>query len=199
MRYTKYKKLYKVSLFGNNDDWKARTESQYRTPGVSFINGKTCRFNLNGAFNDVILSKNARLILQSIYFPVITNIPNYVNIRIVTSSEDKFFDTIKQTSGNPILVTFYQPNQVIYNNSELFYNFNVPSTFLSKGHIDIEIESQFVGGNVSFTTGAALLRFMLTFVIVDEDDEEIKDPNIAQTVDYKNYGRLGMPIRTPLT
>ena len=57
MRYTKYKKLYKVSSFGNNDEWRARTESQYRTPGVSFINGKTCRFNLNGAFNDANLSK----------------------------------------------------------------------------------------------------------------------------------------------
>jgi hypothetical protein len=199
MRYTKYKNLYKVSLFGFNDEWFTKAESQYITLGSSFTNGKRMRFNLNGAFNDVILSKNARLILESAYFPSVTNIANYVNVRIVTSTEDKFFDTIKQTSGNPILVTFYQPNQVIYNNSELFYNFNVPSTFLSKGHIDIEIESQFVGGNVSFTTGAALLRFMLTFVIVDEDDEEINDPNIAQTVDYKNYGRLGMPIRTPLT
>ena len=199
MRYTKYKKLYKVSLFGFNDEWFAKAESQYITLGSSFTNGKRMRFNLNGAFNDVVLSKNARLILESAYFPSVTNMANYTNVRIVTSTEDKVFDTIKQTSGNPILVTFYQPNQVIYNNSELFYNFNVPSTFLSKGHIDIEIESQFVGGNVSFTTGAALLRFMLTFVIVDEDDEEIKDPNIAQTVDYKNYGRLGMPIRTPLT
>jgi hypothetical protein len=64
MRYTVHKKLYKVSLFGINDDWRSRTESQYRTPGASFINGKTCRFNLNGAFNDVNFSKNARLILE---------------------------------------------------------------------------------------------------------------------------------------
>jgi hypothetical protein len=198
MRYTKYKKLYKVSLFGNNDEWIARTESQYRTPGVSFINGKTCRFNLNGAFNDAILSKNARLILESAYFPSVTNMANYTNVRIVTSTEDIVFDTIKQTSGNPILVTFATANQVIFNNSELFYNFNVPSSFLSKGYIDIEIESPVVTAAVTFT-GAALLRFILTFVIVDEDDEEINYPNIAQTIDYKNYGRLGMPIRTPLT
>jgi len=198
MRYTKYKKLYKVSLFGNNDDLKARTESQYRTPGSSFINGKTCRFNLNGAFNDVNLSKNARLILESAYFPTVTNIANYVNIRIVTSSEDIVFDTEKKTSGNPILVTFPGANQSIFNNSELFYNFNVPSTFLSKGYIDIEIESPVVTAAVTYT-GTVLTRLMLTFVIVDEDDEEIKDPNIAQTFEYKNYGRLGIPIRTPLT
>ena len=49
MRYTKYKKLYKVSLFGPNDDWRVKADSQYRTPGSNFSNGKICRFNLNGA------------------------------------------------------------------------------------------------------------------------------------------------------
>ncbi len=198
MRYTKYKNLYKVSLFGNNDEWKNKAESQYMTSGSSFINSKTCRFNLNGAFNDVILSKNARLILETAYIPFITNIIAYVNLRIVTSSQDKVFDTDKNTSGNPLLSTFHQSNQAIFNNSELFYNFNVPGTFLSKGYIDIEIESPVVTANLSFL-GTILARFFLTFVIVDEDDEKINDPNIAQTIDYKNYGRLGMPIRTPLT
>ena len=198
MRYTKYKKIYKVSLFGNNDEWRARTESQYRTPGVSFINGKTCRVNLNGAFNDANLSKNARLILESAYFPAVTNMNAYVNLRIVTSSEDAVFDTAKRTSGNPLLVTFPGTNQSIYNNSELYYNFNVPSTFLSKGYIDVEIEAPVVTVAITYV-GNILDRFMLTFVIVDEDDEEINDPNITQTVEYKNYGRLGMPIRTPLT
>jgi hypothetical protein len=198
MRYTVHKNLYKVSLFGPNDDWKNKSDSQYRVPGSSFSNGKICRFNLNGAFNDVILSKNARLILESAYLPTITNVGGYVNIRIVTSSEDKVFDSAKKTSGNPLLVTFPGTNQSIFNNSELFYNFNVPSTFLSKGYIDVEIEAPVVTVAITYV-GTVLDRFMLTFVIVDEDDEEINDPNIAQTVEYKNYGRLGMPIRTPLT
>ena len=198
MRYTKYKKLYKVSLFGNNDEWKNNSDTQYTIPNTSFRNGKRMRFNLNGAFNEVILSKNARLILESAFFPAVTNLFSYVNIRIVTSSEDAVFDTVKQTSGNPILVSFHQSNIVITNNSELFYNFNVPSTFLSKGYIDVEIEAPVVTVAITYV-GTVLDRFMLTFVIVDEDDEEINDPNIAQTVDYKNYGRLGMPIRTPLT
>ena len=198
MRYTKYKKIYKVSLFGPNDEWRVNAASQYRIPGSSVTNGKTCRFNLNGAFNDIILSKNARLILESAFFPSVANVSSYINTRIVTSSEDKVFDTVKQTSGNPLLVTFAGLNQIIYNNSELFYNFNVPSTFLSKGYIDIQVECPSAINSITFT-GNALDNFFLTFVIVDEDDEEINDPNIAQTVDYKNYGRLGMPIRTPLT
>ncbi len=198
MRYTKYKNLYKVSLFGNHDEWINNADTQYTIPNRFFRNGKRMRFNLNGAFNDVILSKNARLILESAFFPAVTNLFSNVNIRIVTSSEDAVFDTVKQTSGNPILVTFYGAGVPIYNNSELLYNFNIPSTFLSKGYIDVEIEAPVVGTNITFT-GGVLDRVMLTFVIVDEDDEEINDPNIAQTVDYKNYGRLGMPIRTPLT
>ena len=198
MRYTKYKKLYKISLFGNNNEWKNKASAQYRLPGSSFTNGNTCRFNLNGAFNDVILSNNARFILESAYFSTVTNIGAYANIRIVTSSNDAVFDTVKQTSGNPILATFPGTNLTIFNNSELFYTFNVPSAFLSKGYIDVEIEAPVVTVAITYV-GTVLDRFMLTFVIVDEDDEEINDPNIAQTVEYKNYGRLGMPIRTPLT
>jgi hypothetical protein len=198
MRYTKYKKYYKISCFGNNDIWANRADSQYRTTGSNFTNGKTCRFNFNGAFNDVILSKNAHIILESAYFPTVTNIANYVNIRIVTSTEDEVFDTLKQKSGNPIIVTFPGANQTIINGSELFYNFSVPSSFLSKGYIDIEIESPIVSAAVTFT-GTVLNRLLLTFVIVDQDEEEVQDTNLASNVEYKNYGRLGMPIRTPLT
>ena len=198
MRYKKYKKYYKISCFGNNDIWINRADSQYRTPGSNFTNGKTCRFNFNGAFNDVILSKNAHIILESAYFPTVTNISNYVNIRIVTSTEDEVFDTLKQKSGNPIIVTFPGANQTIINGSELFYNFSVPSSFLAKGYIDIEIESPIVSAAVTFT-GTVLNRLLLTFVIVDQDEEEVQDTNLASNVEYKNYGRLGMPIRTPLT
>ena len=198
MKYTKYKKSYRISCFGNNDDWRNKADSQYRTIGSSFINGKICRFSFNGAFNDVILSKNAHIILESAYFPTVTNIANYVNIRIVTSTEDSVFDTVKNTSGNPIIVTFPGANQTIINGSEFFYNLNVPTSFLSRGYIDVEVESPVVTANVTFT-GTALNRFMLTFVVIDLDNEEVQDENLAPKVEYKNYGRLGMPIRTPLS
>jgi hypothetical protein len=198
MKYTKYKKSYRISCFGNNDDWRNKADSQYRTIGSSFINGKVCRFSFNGAFNDVILSKNAHIILESAYFPTVTNIANYVNIRIVTTTEDSVFDTVKNTSGNPIIVTFPGANQTIINGSEFFYNLNVPTSFLSRGYIDVEVESPVVTANVTFT-GTVLSRFMLTFVVIDVDNEEVQDENLAPKVEYKNYGRLGMPIRTPLS
>ena len=198
MKYTKYKKSYRISCFGNNDDWRNKADSQYRTIGSSFINGKICRFSFNGAFNDVILSKNAHVILESAYFPTVTNIANYVNIRIVTTTEDSVFDTVKNTSGNPIIVTFPGANQTIINGSEFFYNLNVPTSFLSRGYIDVEVESPVVTANVTFT-GTVLSRFMLTFVVIDVDNEEVQDENLAPKVEYKNYGRLGMLIRTPLS
>ena len=198
MKYTKHKKSYRISCFGNNDDWRNKADSQYRTIGSTFINGKICRFSFNGAFNDVILSKNAHVILESAYFPTVTNIANYVNIRIVTSTEDSVFDTVKNTSGNPMIVTFPGANQTIINGSEFFYNLNVPTSFLSRGYIDVEVESPVVTANVTFT-GTVLSRFMLTFVVIDVDNEEVQDENLAPKVEYKNYGRLGMPIRTPLS
>jgi hypothetical protein len=36
-------------------------------------------------------------------------------------------------------------------------------------------------------------------IVIDEDDEETQDETLAAKVEFKNYGRLGMPIRTPLT
>ena len=146
----------------------------------------------------MILSKNAHIILESACFPTVTNIANYVNIRIVTSTEDSVFDTVKNTSGNPIIVTFPGANQTIINGSEFFYNLNVPTSFLSRGYIDVEVESPVVTANVTFT-GTVLSRFMLTFVVIDVDNEEVQDENLAPKVEYKNYGRLGMPIRTPLS
>lgn len=197
MRYTVHKNFVKISVFGDDDIWATNSNSVYRVD-TSLNNCKRMRFNFNGCLNSVKLSKNARLILESLFIPTITNLSNYINIRVVTSTEDTNLDTNKFNTGNPILITT-RANTMVYNNSELFCNINVPSTFLSQGYIEIELESPIVTAAVDFTTSGSLRPFYMTFVIIDQDEEETKDPDIAQTVEYKNYGRLGMPIRTPLT
>ena len=197
MRYTVHKNFVKISVFGDDDTWISNSNSVYRIDGT-LNNCKRMRFNFNGSLNNVKLSKNARLILESLFIPTITNLVNYINVRIVTSTEDTNLDSGKFSTGNPILITT-RANTMIYNNSELFCNINVPNTFLSKGYIEIELESPVVTAAVDFTTSSSLKPFYMTFVIIDQDEEESQDPNIAQTVEYKNYGRLGMPIRTPLT
>jgi hypothetical protein len=197
MRYTVHKNFVKISVFGDDDIWATNSNSVYRVD-TSLNNCKRMRFNFNGCLNSVKLSKNARLILESLFIPTITNLSNYINIRVVTSTEDTNLDTNKFNTGNPILITT-RANTMVYNNSEYFCNINVPSTFLSQGYIEIELECPVVTAAVDFTTSGSLRPFYMTFVIIDQDEEETKDPNIAQTVEYKNYGRLGMPIRTPLT
>ena len=57
----------------------------------------------------------------------------------------------KHFSGNPILFTT-NANTLVTNGSELFYNINVPENFLSRGYIEIEIESPNVTTNVDYIT-----------------------------------------------
>ena len=71
--------------------------------------------------------------------------------------------------------------------------------FLSKGYIEVEIEAPIVTQDVIFITSSPLNGFLSTFIIVDEDDEEVQDNNLRQNVDLKNFCRLGAPIRTQMT
>ncbi len=52
----------------------------YRIDGT-LNNCKIMRFNFNGGLNSVKLSKNTRLILESLFIPTINNLSNYINIR----------------------------------------------------------------------------------------------------------------------
>ncbi len=196
--YQKYKTVSRLQLFGDDDIWASNTNSVYKTEGSSFTNGKRMRFNLKGAMNDVRLSKKARMIMEATFIPAITNM-NTTIVRVVTSSEDKVWDSKKGNAGNPILVTFKDPNNQVYNCSEYFYNIHVTSNFLQSGFIDLEIESTNTTANIDFITSAPLTKFFLTCVIIDEDDEQTQDPNLGGPVDLKLYGRKGMPIRMPIT
>ena len=199
MKYTKYKTRVKIVLTGDDDMFASNSSSTYQTVGSSFRNGKTIRFNLNSAFNDVILSHNARCIMEACYVPAVTGLSNYILVRLVTPTNDKALDTKNFNRGNPVLAVFKGTDQTILNCSEFFYNLNVPSNFLQCGSIDVQVESPVVVGNVDFITGFPLSKFFISLIIIDEDDEMTQDDTLAPSVEFKNYGRLGMPIRTPLT
>ena len=199
MRYTKYKTRAKIVLTGDDDLYSNNSGSTYKTTGSSYTNGKTIRFNLNGAFNDVKLSHNCRCIMEACYMPAVTGISNYILVRLGTSTNDKALDTKTFIRGNPVLAVFKGTDQTILNCSEFFYNLNVPSNFLQNGYIDIQIESPVVTANIDFFTSSPLNKFFISLIVIDEDDEETQDETLAAKVDFKNYGRLAMPIRTPLT
>jgi hypothetical protein len=117
----------------------------------------------------------------------------------VTPTNDKALDTKNFNRGNPVLAVFKGTDQTILNCSEFFYNLNVPINFLQNGYIDVQLESPIVTANIDFFTGNPFYKFFLSLIIIDEDDEPTDDTNLEPRVEYKNYGRLGMPIRTPLS
>jgi ribosomal protein L1 len=54
------------------------------------------RFDLRGNLGDVVLSKNARIIVESVYIPALTNATTRIAVlRLLTSTEDKTFDSKK--------------------------------------------------------------------------------------------------------
>ena len=198
MKYTKYKTRVKLVLTGDDDMFISSQSSVYSTNGA-YINGKTIRFNLNSSFNDIVLSHNARCVMEACYIPAITGITNYIMVRLITPTNDKALDTKNFNRGNPVIAVFKGTDQTILNCSEFFYNLNVPINFLQNGYIDVQVESPVVTANIDFFTGSPLNKFFLSLIIIDEDNEETNDNNLAPSVEFKNYGRLGMPIRTPLT
>ena len=69
-------------------------------------NAKKKIFDFKGSLGDVILSRNARAIVEMCCIPTITNMGNKTAIlRLCTSTQDKVFDTKKFLSGNPILLS----------------------------------------------------------------------------------------------
>ena len=90
MKYTKYKTRVKLVLTADDDLFGSNTASTYKTTGSTYTNGKTIRFNLNGAFNDVTLSHNARCIMEACYVPTITGISNYILVRLGITFELSF-------------------------------------------------------------------------------------------------------------
>ena len=81
----------------------------------SYTNGKRLRYSLNGNFNNIVLSKYARLVLESTQIPLISGMSSNVTfIRVVTSTEDKQYDSIKGVTGNPVLIAHISCGRAAY-------------------------------------------------------------------------------------
>ena len=196
----KYKQLARIQLFGDDNSFN-KAQYQYNTSGSSVNNSIKMRFDLKGVLSDVILSRNARAIVEMACIPTINNLTNKtVIVRLCTSTQDKVFDTKKFLSGNPVLFCMATAGTIgtlntLYNATEFFYNVNVPSNFLSNGYIDVELEcpSQ-TAATIDFITGNPLSNFYMNLVIVDEDLERTYDTVLAPPIDMKNYNTGNLPI-----
>ena len=79
------------------------------------------------------------------------------------------------------------------NGYDMFYSLSIPSNFLSKGFIEMELElpSQITTA-ISFT-GTALASFFVNLIIIDVDPELTLDNTLAPPFDLKNYN-VNFPI-----
>ena len=196
----KYKQLCRLQVFGDDNIFN-KAQYQYNASGSGVNNSMKMRFDLKGSLGDVILSRNARAIVEMACIPSITNMAGKTAIvRLSTSTQDKVFDTKKFLSGNPILFSMALSSTVntlntLYNATEFFYNVNIPSTFLSNGYIDIELEcpSQ-TSTAIDFITSNPLNNFYINFVIVDEDLQLTSDTVLAPPINMNNY-HVNVPIK----
>ena len=128
-RNIKYKQVCRLVFNCNDDLLRSSTSSQYSCTNNAIVNSKIIRFSLNNSLSDVILSQNALCVLESCHIPNITNLTNQiVYLRLVTSSQNKTYDTTN-LNGNPIILstmvhTSTVQSNVISNNSDMFYSFN---------------------------------------------------------------------------
>jgi hypothetical protein len=93
--YIKYKQVCSLQLYGDDSVYN-NARYQYSTIGTlptSIINSIRMRFELEGNLAEVILSKNARVVVETAIIPALTNMTNKVAlVRLVASTEDKVFD-----------------------------------------------------------------------------------------------------------
>ena len=187
----KYKQVVKLQLFGD-DNVNTNAHHQYSTVNTSVINAIRMRFDLGGNLGNVILSKNARIIVESAYIPALANATLRIAVlRLLTSTEDKTFDSKKGINGNPILFCLGLSGSAnaltnFKNGHDMFYSLNIPSNFLSKGFIEMELEvpSQ-TSLSIAFVNN--LVTFCLSLIIIDVDPELTLDNTLAPPFDLKNY------------
>ena len=195
----KYKEVVRLQLFGDDNIYNT-AQYQYSTVNTSIINGTRMRFDLRGNLGDVILSKNARVVVESSCIQGISNMTSRIAlVRLITSTEDKVFDSKKGINGNPILFCLGiaaagGTMTLLSNGYDMFYSLNIPSNFLSKGFIEMELEfpSQTTAA-INFL-GNALQQFYLSLIIVDVDHELTLDNTLAPPFDSNNYN-INFPIK----
>ena len=160
----------------------------------SFTNSKRLRYLLNANFNNVELSKYARCVLESAHIPSLANINNQVILlRLVTSTEDKHYDSLKGVTGNPTLLqTVVTASTTILNNSQDFFNIKIPQNFLSKQFIEVEMEVPNTTGNIDFTNAQFRNSFNICLKIIDVDPELTED---RPQIDMANYNSGKIPLR----
>jgi hypothetical protein len=180
--YIKYKDVIYFHCFGTNDENFASNKGRYSSNGAA-NNAKIFRFNLGSDLYNLNLSKNSKFQLIYLTTPLYAATAYQIGIlRLRTTTECKIWDSYKKTTGYPIINKVYSSaiNPIDYSpNIEHFISIN--QNFLKAGYIEFEFEFPGVGTDIDFTD-VNNKPFYIHFKIVDVEDEETQDRNIAPFV-----------------
>ena len=209
-KYIKYKEIYKITLYGRNDDNRlangGSTTSSIRneriavstTPYITniisqFSNSKIYRFNLNHSFKNI--AKNSKVILIYARIPGFLGSGFHRTIRLCGAEGTNCFDTERGLGDNPILCVIGEGGATdvnYFNTDPTLSGVEVPENFLSKGFIEVEISTIAVNGNLIFPQ-AEVDDLCLSFIIYEPDEELTKDINLAPEVNLKSLAYKERP------
>jgi hypothetical protein len=159
------------------------------------MNSKIFRFNLGTDLYNLKLSKNAKFQLIFLTMPSYKDAPTSYSdfniLRLRTATECIIWDSYKKTVGYPII---YKNSTSIYPENYIpsFENrISINPNFLNAGYIEFELEYPNEGSADMDFTNAKNNTFYIHFKIIDVEDEETQDRNIAPLLKNDsviNYG-----------
>lgn len=202
MKLFKYKQVARIALFGYDDLLLNDANSMYKTQlrggfHTDEINTKLLRFKLDGNIQNLQLSKNCKLVLESVFLPDLydyddtahtfaadeKNISN-VFLRMKGINNDTF-DSLS-ANADTLIFSYYTGGVTFFNpNPDKLYNFDISSNFLRNGFIDFEIIYDMKNGeNMDDTNRRSLTFFQISFVIYEVNEEELLFKDTDET-DFK--------------
>ena len=202
MKFYKYKQVARLAFYGYDDELLNNDSSlsNYFFKGGfgdnDVLNTKTMRFKLDSNMQNILLSNNARLVLESACIPDLfewdrttddwvrdaadnvnpagTNGPIIVKIKNINGNN---WDSSQKSNGNAVLFTYYDINNNIFVNpdTEKLYNFSISNNFLRNGIVEFEIIYQMLGQqNIdNITNSRSIADLFISLVIYDIDEEEL--------------------------
>ena len=150
-----------------------------------YNNCKRYRFDLKGAFNNVILGETAMVSIENVYIPnTYFDVQDSQKVVRILGVSDQIFDTERGMNNDPI-VYYINSDNILMENTSLKKSFRVPRHFLSKGYIEFELSVDLP----TTATGDLVLsdnNFMATIIVYEEDKEETTDTTLAPEYHSKN-------------
>ena len=199
----RYKQVARITLFGNDDILLNDANSIYKTQlnggfHADEINTKSLKFKLSGNIQNLQLSNNAKLVVESAYLPNLyeydpiahTFDPNKINIGCVSvrmkGINNDTFDSMS-ANANTLIFSFHNGENTFYNPSpDKLYNYSISSNFLRNGFLELEIIYHMEHGvdiDLALHTHS-LTFFQISFVIYDENEEDLLLKDTLET-DFK--------------